>query len=83
MDKKELIQSWQLWMRKRKFFFFLFFGPFMRCEKRYGLTKDDWETLFALSGKEERITSLDPKLKAAFTRKYLSILFHVWSLNLL
>jgi replication factor C subunit 1 len=36
----------------------------------YGLTKDDWESMFLLAGKEESITRLDPKLKAAFTRKY-------------
>jgi replication factor C subunit 1 len=36
----------------------------------YGLTKDDWESMFLLAGKEESINKLDPKLKAAFTRKY-------------
>ena len=36
----------------------------------YNLSKDDWETLFVLTGQESTIQSLDPKLKAAFTRKY-------------
>jgi replication factor C subunit 1 len=37
---------------------------------QYHLNKDDWESLFLLVGKEELITGLDSKLKAAFTRKY-------------
>ena len=36
----------------------------------YNLTKDDWETLYVLSGKEEDIAKIDSKVKAAFTRKY-------------
>ncbi len=42
----------------------------MALMDEYGLTKDDWESMFLLAGKEERTEALDPKLKSAFTRKY-------------
>jgi replication factor C subunit 1 len=42
----------------------------LQVMKEYGLTKDDWETIFVLNGMEESIQKLDSQLKSAFTKKY-------------
>lgn len=42
----------------------------LQVMEEYGLTKDDWETIFVLNGMEESIQKLDSQLKSAFTKKY-------------